>query len=159
MQQREQLDIQGRLTLQFVNAQGEVERTMEVPNMIVNDGRELVASLFAGKGGKPITHVAVGKSGAETAASDKKLGEEIFRKELAVQNPELIQVDGKDRYKVALSAELGLDEPLADEVVLQEAALFNGLAVDGTVMYNRVKFPPVTKTKDFKLTLFWEIIF
>lgn len=159
MQQREQLDIQGRLTIQFVNARGEVERTMEVSNMIVNTGRNLVASLFAGKGGKFISHVAVGKNGAETAASDTKLGEEVFRKELTVQSPVLIQVDGKDRYKVALSAELGLNEPTAAEVVLQEAALFNGLAAADTFMYNRVKFPPVTKTKDFKLTLFWEIIF
>ena len=160
MQQRELLDIQGRLTMHLVNAEGEVERTVEVSNMIVNSGRSLVASMFAGKGGKPISHVAVGKNGNETTAVDVKLGEEVFRKAVTIANPEKITVDGKDRFKVTLTSELGLNEPPGADVVLQEAGLFNGLlnAAD-TVMYNRVKFPPVTKTSAFKLTLFWEIIF
>ena len=40
---------------------------------------------------------------------------------------------------------------------LTEAGLFNAAAAG--VMYNRVVFPPINKTADFKLTLIWEIIF
>ena len=158
MQQREQLDIQGRLTLQLVNVRGEVEQTVEMSNMIVNTGRQMVASLFAGKGGKAISHVAVGTGAASSTANDTKLGGEVFRKPVTVEAP---KPDG-DRFKVVLSAELGLNEPPSvDDIVLEEAALFNGDQDEAdTIMYNRVKFPgPVTKTKDFKLTLYWEIIF
>lgn len=160
MQHSEQLDIQGRLTMHVSDAQGSIVQTYRTSNMIVNGGRSLVASLFAGKGGKAISHVAVGKNGADTNATDTKLGEEVFRKPATVESPKPTQLEGKDRFVVVITAELGLNEPSPADVILQEAALFNGSATEsGTSMYNRVKFPPVTKTKDFKLTLYWEIIF
>jgi hypothetical protein len=66
---------------------------------------------------------------------------------------------------VTLRAELDFQEPPpnADDSphLLTEAGLFTSDdPADATgVMYNRVVFPVISKTTDFKLTLIWEIIF
>jgi len=159
MKNEEQLDIKGRLTLQLTDAHGEVMQTMQIPNMIVNSGRKLVADLFSGKASKhiSISHVAVGTNNADSKADDTALGAEVFRKEVTILDP---QKDG-DRFKVTLTTELEFNEPSGSEVILQEAALFYGPDKNArdTIMYNRVKFAPVTKNENFKLTLYWEIIF
>ena len=60
------------------------------------------------------------------------------------------------KMKARVSAELDFAQG-NDDGPLTEAGLFN--ADPGGVMYNRVVFPPVNKTVDFKLTFVWEIEF
>jgi hypothetical protein len=59
---------------------------------------------------------------------------------------------GRARVLLRLIGELGEDN--ANDT-LREAGLFT----DDNVMYNRVTFDTVTKSKQFKLTLVWEILF
>lgn len=167
---QEVLDIKGRLTLQKCNAAGEVFEEIKVNNSIVLTGRDLVAKLFAGvKGAKPVSHVAVGKGDA-TANVESMTGlqAELFRKKLQALDATSLadtKVDSKSRKIMTLKAELDFQEPPPNADgkphLLTEAGLFN--AADPTdangVMYNRVVFPSISKTTDFKLTLIWEIIF
>ncbi len=156
MLHRDQLDIKGRLSIRVIDKGGNTIAENTVDNMIVNSGRALVANLFAGQGGaKAVSHIAIGTDGAPTVAGQAALHKETLRKPIGNI---VVESTADDRVRVLLSMDLEADEPplgAGESTAIQEAGIFNS----ENVMYNRVFFPTVNKTKDFKLTLFWEIIF
>lgn len=173
----DELDMRGRLQIKKFNSDGELITELKADNFIVYTGRALVAKLFLGKelllGEEiaPIKYIAVGTGElAVNPVTDSKLQAEVFRKQIKTIDPlkdlsdtpevtvtkEGKQIQQKNR-KVIISADLDFKEPGDETYELKEAGLFN--AAEGGVMYNRVVFPVVTKTPDFKLTLVWEIIF
>jgi hypothetical protein len=157
MKINEALDMKGRLTIRLHNRLGNLVSEIAADNDIVMTGRDLVAKLFAKVSINPISHIAVGKGAtAVDPTVDQKLESEVFRKEITPIDPakDITPVDKKVR--VIVSTELDFAE---GNGALTEAAMFNGSDPAASVMYNRVVFPPVNKTPDFKLTLVWEILF
>ncbi len=150
----EAIDMKGRLSLHLENRAGEVQ-TMAADNAIVLSGRNLVANLFAGISGvKFISHIAVGTGTSPVdPEKDIALSKEILRKAFNKVTTQSI-TNVKGRTQVLVSADFGFDEANGS---LTEAGIFNA-DKDG-IMYNRVFFQPVNKTKEFKLTLVWEILF
>ena len=149
------LDPRGRLTVEKTDIRNALVETIHVHNSIVLSGRDLIAKLFVKEPIAPISHVAVGIGTKVVEPLDDKLVKEIFRKPIAPIDPSrhIITTDASKR-KVTITAELGFQEANG---ALTEAGLFNAAAAG--VMYNRVVFPPINKTADFKLTLIWEILF
>lgn len=166
------LDMRGRLTIQTRDRTGHLITTNRANNSIVYTGRDLVAKLFAQEPIDPIRYIAVGTGDADVNPNtDAQLQNEIFRKplkEIDIGKDLMDVTTGPDdkpqtNRKIILSADLDFEEPepLANGQphVLTEAGLFNAEKKGEGVMYNRVKFPGISKTRDFKLTLIWEIIF
>lgn len=156
MNAQERMNIIGRLTIQKRDGAGRLLDQTTANNSIVLGGRDLVAKLFVNEAISPVTHVGVGTGNAPVdPASNAALGSELFRKALTPVDPtrDLVIVNGSN-VKVTLSTELDFDQ---GNGALTEAGLFN--AASGGVLYNRVVFPPINKTTDFKLTLIWEIVF
>ena len=152
----EYIDMKGRLTLQKRNAANEILEEIAANNNIVLRGRDLVAKLFINEKIDPISHVAVG-TGTDPVdpKNDTKLRSQLFCKPITPVNPaQNLTNTPDDRIKVTITAELNFDEANG---ALTEAGLFNALT--NGVMYNRVVFPAINKTSDFKLTLIWEILF
>ena len=157
MKLNEAFDMKGRLTLLLHDLHGELVRKMAADNDIVMTGRDLVAKLFANVPIDPISHIAVGTGAtAVDPAADEKLQSELFRKEVTPIDPAKDITPSGNKMRVMVSAELDFAE---GNGALTEAAMFNGNDPGSSVMYNRVVFPPVNKTADFKLTLVWEILF
>lgn len=167
----DELDMRGRLQIKKFNPNGELITEIKADNFIVYTGRDLVAQLFLGQKIEPVKYIAVGTGNlAVNPVSDSKLQTEVFRKPIKAidlskdlsDTPEVTvtkegrEIQQKNR-KVIISADLDFKEPGDQTYELREAGLFN--AAKAGVMYNRVVFPVVTKTPDFKLTLVWEIIF
>jgi hypothetical protein len=175
----EELAMKGRLTIQKLNHDGQLLEEIKADNWIVYTGRDLVAQLFIKpKDIPPIQYLAVGTgSNPVDPIKDTKLQAEVFRKKI---NPVDLSKDLQDTPEkdvpvdngsikqknrlVRISADLDFAEPDPSKnnnkpYELREAGLFNAEAASGGIMYNRVVFPPISKTKDFKLTLIWEIIF
>ncbi|MCT7948264.1 hypothetical protein NG798_00460 [Ancylothrix sp. C2] len=165
------MDMKGRLTIQRFNGEGKLINEVEANNFIVYTGRDLVAKMFLNQQIDPIRYLAVG-TGANSVnpITDTGLQQEVFRKEikpidlsrdLSDSDEIAIQVDGgvikQKNRKVRVAVDLDFAEPSNQPIVLTEAGLFN--AAEGGIMYNRVVFPTISKTSDFKLTLVWEIIF
>ncbi len=156
MKVSEFIDMQGRLTLQRRNRANEMLEEIVVNNDIVLTGRDLVAKLFLHESIAPISHIAVG-TGTKPVdpINDIALANELSRK---VLNPVDLTKDlitkSENRKQVTIKAELDFNDANGP---LTEAGLFN--AVTGGVMYNRVIFPAINKTTDFKLTLIWDILF
>jgi YD repeat-containing protein len=156
MKLTESIDPKGRITLQMRDAQGAMVQEVAADNSIVLTGRDLVAKQFAGQSIASVSHVAIGTGNAPTDPNvSSALGTELFRKAINPINPALhIATTNDNKKKVTISCDLDFNE---GNGALTEAGLFN--AVTGGVMYNRVVFPPVNKTTDFKLTIIWEITF
>lgn len=176
------LAMKGRLHIQRFDRTGRLVNVVAANNAIVFTGRNLVAQLFAGvQGVAPITHLAVGTGDtAVKADTDTTLVNEVLRKPLkafdtardltsfmlsdpSAANP----VQPETSYKssrIRFSADLELNDldPASNNgqpYILKEAGLFNAADINTGVMYNRVVFPGIPKTSEFKLTLVWEIIF
>jgi hypothetical protein len=172
MKNTDALDMQGRLTIHAFDQGGDLIHTTQNHNSIVYSGRDLVAKLFTEQKIDPIRYIAVGTGNkAIDPLGDKQLQAEVFRKELkpfdlAKDLTDFLK-DGdakpQTRRRILLSADLDFAEPPPQEngqpYELKEAGLFNTKESKKGIMYNRVIFPNITKTKDFKLTLVWEIIF
>jgi len=157
MKINEAFDMKGRLTLRLKDKKGKLVREMAADNDIVMTGRDLVAKLFANVSIDPISHIAVGTGAtAVDPSSDQKLQSELFRKDITTIDPAKDITPSGNKVRVIVSAELDFTE---GNGALTEAAMFNGVDPGASVMYNRVVFPPVNKTSDFKLTLVWEILF
>ena len=155
MNLQEALDPRGRLTVQKTDARNTLIETIHVHNSIVLSGRDLIAKLFVKEPIEPVSHVAVGTGSTPVQAADDKLANEIFRKPIAPVDPsQNITTTDANKRKVTITAELAFADANA---TLTEAGLFN--AASNGVMYNRVVFPAINKTTDFKLTLIWEILF
>jgi len=155
MKHFETIDLKGRITINQYDRHGNLFGRIEANNSIVMSGRDLVAKQFLGISTNPISHIAVGTGSDKVQPNDLELGMELLRKPLKPVDPSLhLTFTDDNRRKVFLSAELDFSE---GNGALTEAALFN--ADTNGIMYNRVVFPTVNKTPDFKLTLIWEIIF
>ena len=157
MKIKEAFDMKGHLTLRLHDRHGELVRELEADNDIVLTGRDLVAKLFANIDITPISHIAVGTGAtAVDPVADKKLQSELFRKAITPIDPAKDITPVENKVRVVVSTELDFTE---GNGALTEAAMFNSNDIGSSVMYNRVVFPPVNKTSDFKLTLVWEILF
>ena len=156
MKMNDSIDMKGRLTLRLENANGETVQEIAADNDIMLTGRDLVAKLLTATAGAAfISSIGVGTGVAAIDVTHTKLEKEIVRKKFKATaiNPEST-ADGS-RIKLTVSADLEFNEAIG---VLTEAAIFNSEVMGDGVMYNRVRFEPVTKTKDFKLTLVWDIL-
>ena len=150
------IDMQGKLTILVKSHDNEVLKRISANNSIVLTGRDLVAKQFINESIHPISHIAVGTGTTPVnATKDSQLEIELFRKEINTIEPTVhLVTTPEDRKKVIITVELDFDDGNGP---LTEAGIFNSKT--GGIMYNRVVFPVVNKTVDFKLTLLWEIIF
>lgn len=154
---REDLHLAGKLTLRKVTLDDQLVEEVTVNNDITLAGRELIARLF-NKDNKdvPIGRVSKIQAGRSQTAFDPRqtalmdsVGETPISR---IEISEVVDATGRPRKMLRLIGELGENDC---NDALREAGLFT----DDKVMYNRVTFDTVTKSKQFKLTLVWEIMF
>ncbi|NCQ96741.1 MAG: hypothetical protein GPJ13_16585 [Microcystis aeruginosa W11-06] len=149
------MDIKGSLTIQKRDLNNQLVEEIHANNTIVTSGRRLVAQLFSKDFKdtiKPVSQIAIGGNDKAVSDDDLQLAQEIFRKKInPIKDSDLVVLPDK-RIKLTITADLQAEEGNAE---LKEAALFN----EDKVMYNRVIFRPINKTKNFTLTLIWEITF
>ncbi len=156
-------DMHGRLTLWLTDRDGRRMGAQRCTNLIVVTGRQLVAQLFAGvSGGTPPTKaafMAVGTDSTPPADGQSGLGAEVSpRKPITNVTYATITDTGVQRVKVSLTALFDFgDANVPSTTPLREAGIFTANAAG--IMYNRVTFDAVSKTKDFQLTLLWDVVF
>ena len=150
------MDIKGSLTIQKRDLNNQLVEEIHANNTIVTSGRRLVAQLFSKDFKdtiKPVSQIAIGGNDKAVSDDDLQLAQEIFRKNIKpIKDSDLVLLPDSKRIKLTITADLQAGEGNGE---LKEAALFN----EDKVMYNRVIFKPINKTKDFILTLIWEITF
>ena len=154
---REDQNIAGRLTLRKTTPDGALVEEIQAHNDITLAGRSLVARLFnkdsAAVNISRVSKIGVGRSQNKFDPKATALGDRVGETPISrIETSEVVDANGRPRVLLRLIGELGENDC---NDALREAALFT----DDNVMYNRVSFDTVTKSKQFKLTLVWEIMF
>ena len=151
-------DIEGKLTIKICDVDGNLIEEKETYNSITTVGRKLVTDLFKfniidAKEDKikRISTMHLGKSNKGFKPNQTAMQDYVGLTK--IETVEYVPT-GNDRVRLRLVGELDTDN-CNDS--LQEAGLFT--EDEPPIMYNRVTFDTITKSKEFKLTLIWEITF
>lgn len=152
-------NIEGKLTLQQVDAQGRLLHEQVTYNSITTAGRQLVTDLFRlnilakedqDDKIKRISTIHVGRSNKPFSADQTAMQDPVDV--VPIDDVQLLPVN--DRIMLRLVGELGVEQ---GNDALQEAGLFT--EDETPIMYNRVTFDTITKSPEFKLKLIWELTF
>lgn len=157
--------MRARLEVELRDRTGALLQRRAAHNTVLQAGGRLIADLFTGAGG-PITHMSVGTSDddptsvsvAALANSDGAGQPGLTGDTAAAIPPEAFTVTVDDTRRRVLVRVRGTLPEVAAVGTLREAGLMSRQAA-GDVLYNRVVFPPLEKSGDHDLTLFWEIEF
>ena len=116
----------------------------EIPNLVVTDGKEFVASRMKDATTTAMSHMAVGTGSTAAAAGDSALGSEADRNALTSTT-----VSGADiTYVATFAAGEGTG-------ALTEAGLFN--ASSSGDMLCRTVFPVVNKGQNDQMSVTWTV--
>lgn len=129
----------------FIERDGNKELIYETGNLVVDTGREYIASRFVNDSTPAVSHMAIGLGNTVASGSQTALINELDRKPLSVST--------SDANTVTLSATFPADPASVGGVV--EAGVFND-ATAGT-MIARTTFPIVTKESGDSLIVNWTI--
>ena len=148
--------MRAHLRLQLTRPDGGVVAVREAHNSVLRSGADLLARLFSGQP-SGITHMAVGTS--DTPETQDFTTTTLTGATEVALTPDAFQIDPPDPVKRVVRVRVRGTVPAASAVgTLREAALVSH-AGDTSTLYNRVVFPPIEKTGDHELTLFWEVGF
>jgi hypothetical protein len=142
---KETVGIKGKLTLRLFDKDGNLKSEMTVPNLIMDVGKDYIASRIMQGTATVMSHMAVGTSNANSTDSTlTALNTEIGR--VALTSTTL--ADNVVEYEALFPAGTGTG-------ALVEAGIFNG-ASTGTMLC-RTTFSVVNKSASDTLTINWVI--
>lgn len=156
MGMRERHGLAGRLRITLHDPDGRVVGERRVDNLITSAGRALLGRLLTGGAQLDVTQVriAIGTGTAEPSVTDTALAARVAAAAATAAPP---QADGTQMKVVVTATIPGSGVEQAQPVT--EAGIELTPAGGGTVLYNRVVFPPINRTRSLDMTLSWEVLF
>ena len=76
---QDQIKVTGELKITVTNDEGNVKKEIIVPNIVVTDGKEYIASRMKDASATAMSHMAIGTGSTAAAAGDAALGAESGR--------------------------------------------------------------------------------
>jgi hypothetical protein len=76
---QDQIKVTGELKITVTNDEGNVKKEVIVPNIVVTDGKEYIASRMKDASATAMSHMAIGTGSTAAAAGDAALGTEAGR--------------------------------------------------------------------------------
>lgn len=134
----------GNVSITRFNAEGNVVEKVYIPNLVVNIGKNYIASRLIGTTPATMTHIALGSNSTVAVVGDATLGTELGRVVLTSATT----LDNVVTYTATFPAGVATGG-------IQEAGLFNASAA-GT-MLARTTFPIVNKGASDVLALSWSV--
>lgn len=122
------------------------EVVAEVPNIVVNDGKDFVASRMKDTTDAAMSHMAIGTGSTAAAASDSALGSELSGSRTALTSTTV--TDNDIVYVATFGAGTGTG-------AVTEAGIFN--ASSGGTMLCRTVFSVVNKGSADSMTITWTV--
>lgn len=147
---KEELKATGKVRITVSNAQGEVTKEFEVPNLVVDTGKNHIAQKIFATTNSPVamTHMAIGTSSTAAAAANTTLGAEAGRVTLTSTT---LTGNSTVRYTATFPAGTGTSTSPG----IQEAGILN--ASTAGVLLCRTVFPSVAKNTGDSITITWDV--
>lgn len=139
------MKVTGKLNIKRYSGDALVEE-IEVPNLVVDAGKNFIAQRMVGAGQDPMTHMAVGGTSTPQTVADTALGSELARRTLTNS---IVSANS-----VVYVATFGAGVPGGTNN-LYEAGIFN--AASAGTMLCRTTFGLVTKNPSDIITITWTI--
>lgn len=150
---KERLAITGTVSIVLYDQNGNVKDTREVKNLVVEDGREYIASRMAGTAMGVMSHMGVGTGTTAPAAGQSALVSQATNGRVALTST---TITGTPPINVRYVA--SFPSGSAGSVVvgnITEAGIFN--ASSGGVMLCRTTFTAVNKAAADTLSITWNV--
>lgn len=139
---QETLIVTGQPTITLRDQNGLVKQHFQIPNLVVNAGKQWVAQRAASNTPNPMSHMAVGSGSLVPGVSDVALGSELARVALQTTTVNVSTIT----YTATFGAGVGTG-------TLFEAGIFN----PENVMLCRVTFGVVTKEAGDSISISWDV--
>ena len=144
MNTNEVLHPKGEVSIQVFDKDGKLKEKTVIPNLVVQAGRDFIASRMEGTTDAVMSHMAVGTDNTSAAAGDTALVSESARVTLSTTTVSTNTVE----YVATFGAGTGTG-------ALVEAGILN--AGSGGTLLCRTVFSVVNKGSDDTLTITWTI--
>lgn len=146
MNAQENIKPTGLVTIVHSNAQGEVIKEFQVPNLVVTTGKNFIASKIVATTNSPVsmTHMAIGTGAVSPAAGDLTLGTEGGRQLLTGSTV----TNNTITFTSSFPAGSGTG-------AVTEAGIFN--ASSSGTMLCRTTFPAVNKAAGDTIAITWVV--
>jgi len=134
----------GNVSITRYNAEGSVVEKAYIPNLVVNVGKNYIASRMIGATPSVMTHIALGSNSTAAVNGDSTLGTELGRVALTSAT----SLDNVVTYTATFPAGTASGG-------IQEAGIFNASAAG--VMLARTTFPIVNKSTTDVIAISWAV--
>lgn len=150
MNLQENLKMVGELTIQVFNENGDLKSATKVPNLVVTDGKNYIASRMVGTASTVMSHMAIGTGTASPIAGDVNLGTEAYRASITIS---------ASTNTVTSTATFSAGNGTG---AITEAGIFNygtyaSSPASGEFMLCRTTFPAVNKASGDSIAITWVV--
>lgn len=150
MNLQENLKMVGELTIQVFNENGDLKSATKVPNLVVTNGKNYIASRMVGTASTVMSHMAIGTGTASPDAGDVNLGTEAYRASITIS---------ASTNTVTSTATFSAGNGTG---AITEAGIFNygtyaSSPSSGQFMLCRTTFPAVNKASGDSIAITWVV--
>ena len=144
MDLQENMKVTGELSIVVRDFEGKIKQTLHVPNLVVTNGKNYIASRMVGVASTVMSHMAIGTGTATPIAGDSTLGTEAGRVTLSSFTSSANAVTGTATFPAGTGTG-----------AITEAGIFN--ASSSGAMLCRTTFPVVNKASGDSIAITWVI--
>ena len=144
MNLQENLKMVGELTIQVFNENGDLKSATKVPNLVVTNGKNYIASRMVGTASTVMSHMAIGTGTGTPIVGDTTLGIEAGRVAVSSFSASTNTVTATATFPAGTGTG-----------AITEAGILNGSST-GTLLC-RTTFPVVNKASSDSIAITWVI--
>lgn len=144
MNLQENMNIKGELSIVVRDFEGKIKQTLHVPNLVVTNGKNYIASRMVGVASTVMSHMAIGTGTATPIVGDSTLNVEAGRVALSSFTASTNAVTGTATFPAGTGTG-----------AITEAGIFN--AASSGALLCRTTFPVVNKAAGDSIAITWVI--
>lgn len=141
---QENMKVTGKLSVVVRDSEGKIKQSLSVPNIVVTNGKNYIASRITGNTATIMSHMAIGTGNSTPVVGDSSLGVESGRVVLSSFTSSNNQVTATATFPSGIGTG-----------AITEAGIFN--ASSSGTMLCRTSFPVVNKAAGDAIAITWVI--
>ena len=150
MNLQENLKMVGELTIQVFNENGDLKSATKVPNLVVTNGKNYIASRMVGTAATVMGYMAIGTGTGTPIAGDVNLGTEAYRASITI-------TASTNTVTATATFAAGNGTGAITEAGIFNYSTLNATPTSGQFMLCRTTFPAVNKAAGDSIAITWVV--